>query len=351
MNSSSKISQLYFEKIGPIPALNCLEGLKGTRLFLTGGTGFIGSWLLHLLYHVNTKSTKVMVSVLSRNPSNFLSKFPIFNDLPWLTFITGNVESFTFPSGRYDYIIHAATETSMLAHSNHREMLRTIILGTQNVCEMAKKCDARRVLLISSGAVYGNQPNDLLLQSESSPLACNPLQPESAYGEGKRVMELIGAILEKEAQIEVISARCFSFCGPGLPLSGHFAFGNFIHDAVHKKAILVKGDGSTVRSYLYGLDMAGWLLITLMRGNSRQAYNIGSDEPISVLELANKIQALIAPEKRVIVLGREEPQNKFSNRYVPDINKARKLGCEMWTNLDTGILSTASYSSLLPVSN
>lgn len=351
MALSSKISKLYFEQLSKAPITAPLDSLNGTSFFLTGGTGFIGSWLLHFLYHINTKSIDVKVSVLSRSPSTFLKKFPIFIGLPWLKFIEGDVVDFATPKERYDYIIHAATETSALAHSNHKKMLDTIILGTQKVCEMAKKCEAKRVLMISSGAVYGSQPADLFSQPETSLLACDPLQPHSAYGEGKRLMELMGAILEKEAKIKVISARCFSFCGPGLPLSGHYAFGNFIRDAMSKKTILVNGNGSAVRSYLNGSDMARWLFITLLRGNSGQAYNIGSDEPISVLELAKKAQALIAPNKQIIVLGRENSSNEFSNRYVPNINKVRELGCKVWTNLDDGILGTAAYSSLLATSD
>jgi nucleoside-diphosphate-sugar epimerase len=343
MPSRLQPSYLYRHYLSLLLSHHDFSALSGKRIFISGGTGFVGTWLLYASLLLNERSVNFDITVLSRDPHKFIKKHPILGNQPWLNFIKGDVKTFKYPNANFEFIIHAATETSKSAHSNHGAMLENIIFGTQNICDFARQSNVRKVLMISSGAVYGSQPYDLPLQQEFSALACDPFKPQSSYGEGKRVMELMGAILAKEAGIESLSARCFSFCGPGLPVSGHYAFGNFIRDAMLNNEIIINGDGSTIRSYLFGADMAMWLLILLLRGKSGEPYNVGSDKPLTTFELAKRIQSLVAPHKKIRVLGQKNKQIDKVDRYVPDVSKSKTLGCQIWTNLDEGILSTAEY--------
>jgi nucleoside-diphosphate-sugar epimerase len=325
-----------------LPRLD-LRSLGGQRLFITGGTGFFGLWLLSALRALHEQAVSVEVCVLSRDPAGFLSRHPQFRDQSWLSFICGNVRDFQIPDRQFDLLLHAATETSMSAHANHTRMFDDIVLGTRHVLDLAQRCCVRRMLLISSGAVYGPQPADLTHQPDESKMGCNPLLPGSAYGEGKRVMELMGAMLQHSTGIESITARCFAFCGPGLPLNGHFAMGNFVRDALFGEQITVQGDGSPMRSYLYGADLAAWLLYLLMNGKAGESYNVGSDEALSIKDLALRVRDILAPDKSVKVLQEGGTEPLVRQRYVPAISRARALGCKPWSPLDESLRFSADF--------
>lgn len=321
-----------------------LRSLTGQRLFITGGTGFFGIWLLSTLRGLHQQGTLFQVTVLSRDPEGFLLRYPQFRYKPWLSFVAGNISDFKIPQQQFDLVIHAATETSLAAHAEPKRMFESIFFGTRRVLELAQLCGVRRVLMISSGAVYGKQPASQTHQNDDSQFACNPLLASSAYGEGKRVMELLGAILQNEHGIEFVTARCFSFCGPLLPLDGHYAIGNFIHDALYNKQIIIQGDGSPVRSYLYGADLAVWLLKILLVGQKGESYNVGSDEALTLKELATLVRDVLSPNKQIeIQQNTATSSSSTRNRYVPAIDRARALGCVPWTKLDESLRLTANF--------
>lgn len=325
-----------------LPRLD-LAQLHGQRLFITGGTGFFGLWLLTALRSLQARQVHVQVCVLSRDPAAFLRRHPQFRDQAWLNFVQGNVRDFEFPEQRFDLVLHAATETSMTAHAQPGSMFDDIVLGTRRVLELADRSGARRILLVSSGAVYGPQAPGQLHQADDSSLACNPLLASSAYGEGKRVMELLGAIEQQRTGIAAITARCFAFSGPGLPLEGHFALGNFVRDALYGEKITVQGDGSPMRSYLFGADLAVWLLHLLLQGQAGLSYNVGSDQALSIQELALRVRDLLAPDKQVLIAKPREVRPQERQCYVPAIHRARALGCDAWTSLEQSLQWMAGY--------
>ncbi|XHS77122.1 NAD-dependent epimerase/dehydratase family protein [Burkholderiaceae bacterium UC74_6] len=312
------------------------SSLAGKRLFITGGTGFFGLWLLSTLKELGTVPT----CVLSRDPEAFLTRHPQFRDQAWLSFAPGNVRDFDFPHGGFDLLIHAATETSATAHAAAGQMFDDIVQGSRRVLAFARQAGVQRVLLTSSGAVYGPQPGELTHQPDDSTLACNTLNPTSAYGEGKRVMEMLGTL----SGLPCVTARCFAFSGPGLPIDDHFALGNFVRDALQAEAVTVGGDGTPLRSYLHGADLAVWLLTLLMRGEAGTAYNVGSDEAISIADLAHTIRDTLAPGKPVRVMQQAPIAGmQARQRYVPGVVRARALGLAPWTPMAQSVQDMAAY--------
>ena len=341
-HSAQQIKVLDDSIADVLPRVN-LAGLHRQRLFITGGTGFFGLWLLSALRRLNAAGIAVATRVLSRAPERFLARNPQFRQEAWLEFVTGDVRHFAPPPDEFDLLIHGATETSVTAHAQPDRMLDDIVLGTRQTLQMALKTGVRRVLLLSSGAVYGPQPPGLLRQPDDSMLAGNPWSPQGAYGEGKRVMELLGGMAQRQHGLECLAARCYTFSGPGLPLDSHFAIGNFVRDALYGDAIVVAGDGTPRRSYLHGGDLAVWLLHLLLEGQSGQPYNVGSDEDLSVHELALRVRDVLAPGKEVRVLNHSSEQGFGGRHYVPEITRARALGCAPWTALDESLRSMAEY--------
>jgi len=318
------------------------RGLYGRRLFLTGGTGFVGKWLLATLAEANRRfELGVRATVLSRDPEAFRTSAPHLADAPGLNWLRGDVRDFAFPKEDFDTVIHAATDVVAKAEPEH--IFDTCIGGTRRVLAFAAQAQVRDFLLVSSGAVYGRQPSDLARVPETHAGAPDPLLPGSAYGEGKRASEWLCAAAGNRIGMRVRSARCFAFVGPYLPLDKHFAMGNFIGAALDGREIIIQGDGTPIRSYLHAADMAAWLWAVVLKGRAGVAYNVGADSEISIGDLAQLVCRVIGSPSRVRILREPDPKLP-AERYVPDNRLARtELGLPAPIPLDEAIARTVRW--------
>lgn len=319
------------------------DGLRGARIFITGGTGFYGTWILSSLVQAELRlGLGVEVVVLSRNPENFVSRHPFLLNHPFLQFIKGDIGTFPFPKRNFSHVIHAATEASeRLNTENPLLMIDTIVEGTRRALDFAVQAGAKHFLHTSSGAVYGDLPASLGPVPEDYPGGPDITQSKWAYGEGKRLAELLCCIYGERHGISVKNARCFATIGPGLPLDTHFAIGNFIADALSGHDIVVKGDGTPIRSYIDVADLTIWLWHILVFGKAGNAYNVGSEEGLSIAAIATKVRDLLAPGREVKILGQPIPQ-QLASVYVPSTAKIRsELGVTLSVPLDQSIKQTA----------
>ncbi|HOV91107.1 MAG TPA: NAD(P)-dependent oxidoreductase [Syntrophorhabdaceae bacterium] len=298
------------------------EELRDQKIFITGGTGFFGCWLLESFAYVNEKlKLNAQALVLTRNYESFKNKAPHIATNPAITFHYGDIRDFKFPEGHFPFIVHAATPAdAKLNEENPLEMFNIITKGTEHTLEFAKSCGVKKFLMISSGAVYGRQPPNLTHIPEDFYGAPDPTNTSSAYGEGKRAAELLCILYSKKFNFELKIARCFAFLGPYLPLDIHYAVGNFIRDGLSGGQIKVNGDGTPYRSYLYAADLAIWLWTILFKGKICQAYNVGSDNAISIAELANIVAQSFNPPREVYIAKKPDPGKTFE-RYVPSVKK------------------------------
>ena len=319
------------------------EALAGKHILITGGTGFFGKWVLALLYRLNMDGAGIRASVVSRNPPAFLAAHPKYRECGWASWLQCDVRELHLQQDRpIDLVLHAATETNAKAHRQPLEIFDTILDGTRAVLAYAARHGASRILLTGSGAQYGPIPDGQPVL-EDTRLACNSSSTANAYGEAKRAQETMAAIHCMNSGMEPVFTRCFAFAGPGLPLNGHFAIGNFVRDAVFARAITLNSSGQAIRSYLHGADLAAWLLLLLAKGQAGQAYNVGSDEAISIARLAQRVAARIAPDTPVNLIGGGDGDSPRSY-YMPDIGKARALGLGVWTSLDETIDEMAGFA-------
>jgi dTDP-glucose 4,6-dehydratase len=191
--------------------------------------------------------------------------------------------------------------------------------------------------------VYGRQPGDLTHVPEDYPGAPDPLDPRSAYGIGKRTAEQLCALYQKHYGVSSTIARCFAFVGPYLPLDIHFAIGNFIRDVMNAGPIVIKGDGTPYRSYLYAADLAIWLWTILLRGAPGSAYNVGSEESISIAEVAKRVVRSASSDVKIEIQGRKQI-NQTVERYVPSTQKAiTELKLQQTIDLDKAIQYTVQF--------
>ncbi len=272
------------------------SGLRGKTVVMTGGTGFIGRWMVEtfaFLERVHRLDARLFV--VSRNP-----KPPMigWDGLP----------------GRFDLVIHGATPSSDELSKGDRALIEETVGLTRTMLEAAERAGAQRFLYLSSGAVY---------------------LPPSPYGETKHRSERLCA----ESPLATVIARAFAFIGPYIPLDGKFAAGNFLKNALEHTPIDVRGDGTPLRSYMYMSDLAIWLWTLLLRGDG--VYDTGSEEPVSIAELAREAAKLA--NVPVTIHGRAEP-GKPPERYVPSTERARReLGLRETVDWRTALRKTYDW--------
>ncbi|MEZ4814782.1 MAG: NAD(P)-dependent oxidoreductase [Bdellovibrionota bacterium] len=322
--------------------LELASQLNGLHLFVSGGTGFFGKSLLDFLIHLDRNhETSFKVSILSRDPTLFLKNNPKYQNIKFINFYVGEVQNFTFPNIKCSHLLHLATPASVkLNIENPQLMAETIAQGTSRMLEFAKTCSAKTFLFASSGAVYGPHSEKTLLSENQT---CSVMPLESAYAKAKLLAEEEVLKFTKQNSIQSQIARCFAFVGPHLDPNGSFAISNFIRDALNNKEIVLSGDGSAVRSYLYSEDLAAWLLKLLFNSRSGAIYNVGSPNALSILDLAQKVKTLLNPNLKIKVLGQANLSGQTSY-YVPSITLIQKeLGLDVWTSLEEAIINTANY--------
>ena len=302
------------------------------RIFVTGGTGFFGKSVLERRVAVPGSSAD-RYTILSRDPEAFRRANPRFAGLPGVDWVKGDVRDFAFPDGPFDAIVHAAT--SAVTTLSDAEQTSVILDGARHVAAFAKACGCHTVLFTSSGAVYGPQTAPV---SEDA-----PCRPATAYGKGKLAAER----LLLDAGLDVKIARCFAFTGPFLNRDIHYAVGNFVRDALAGRPIVIQGDGTPRRSYLFADDLVDWLFAILERGETGRPYNVGSDRAVSIQELAETVARVLGPgtspvphlrmpRSLVKVMGR--PTGAPPSVYVPVVERAkRELGLSVTVPLDAAI--------------
>jgi nucleoside-diphosphate-sugar epimerase len=287
------------------------------RVLFTGGSGFVGRAVLPIIGQVASE-----ITVIGRQTTPDLS-------LPKVSYHQHDLIQPLDLESEFDVIVHAASPASAVLNAQDpAAMLRVIIEGMHNLLEFVRRQPAPpRLLFMSSGAVYGDMPEDCEKFYESCLSAPSPLSAKSAYAEGKRVAELLLSIASAEGWCTGVIARLFAFSGPNLPRDRHFAVGNFVRDAVEDQMIIVRGDGSPVRSYMDESDLAEWILAILLRGKTGFPYHVGSERNVTIFELAQivklRYELLTGNSCQVRLLGETSVLDGVS-RYVPDTTETRR---------------------------
>ena len=299
--------------------LNCLVN---SNIVITGASGFIGKWLtFSWLYARQKLDGKGKILLNSRNLTGLSKLCKSFEAGREITYLESDIRTIAIPKTfNPDFLVHAATPASaQLNKDDPSEMLSTIIDGQKQVLQQGMKSGVQNILFLSSGAVYGTQPPDMRLIKETYVGGPSLSSVASAYHEGKRVAELLGNISAEHGSLRFTTGRLFAFLAPYLPLNTHFAAGNFMSNALENRNIEINSDGQSVRSYQYGTDLCVFLWALLNRGQSGEAYNVGSDEPILISDLAMQIKEIVNPN--IDVSFRKSDVKQISSRYVPDISK------------------------------
>ncbi len=326
-----------------------LDALKGEKILITGGTGFMGTWLAEIITFLNdTCHFDTHLFLLSTRAGTFRERVPHLASRPDITLIERDVRNLTDVSNEVSWIIHAAASPDSRFHaSDPLKSVEVIVDGTDSVLEYATRLPAiKKILNISSGQIYGEQPWELerIPETYIGGLDCSAFN--AAYPESKRIAETLCSIYRNQQRLPVVNARPFAFIGPYQGLDRPWAINNFIRDALLGGPIRILGDGQTVRSYMYPSDMAWWLLTILVRGNTGMNYNVGSPEAITLQDLAEKIAGQF-PKPPKTRSGLSKDTSLKVSRFVPNVDLAIKnLDLKITTNLDTAIKRTILWNQI-----
>ena len=324
-----------------------LKLVVDSNLLITGASGFVGKWLtLSWLSARQELNGNGRLMVVARNIGELRKLCSIYGATNEVIYIESDIRDFEIPTEfTPEYVIHAATPASeSLNNQQPEEMMSIIIEGQRNILNESIRSGVGKFLFLSSGAVYGKQPVDVQYVTEDYGGGPLPTDVRSAYHEGKRVAELMGNIRAANNKLSFVTGRLFAFLAPYLPLNTHFAAGNFLLDGMTGRDISVHSDGQSIRSYQYGSDLCVFLWALLIRGRTGEAYNVGSDEAVSISNLAHQIQSTLSTASKVEILG--DIDSSTHTRYVPSIEKIKtELLVSNVLDLQSSIARTAKWFS------
>ena len=304
------------------------------NILLTGGTGFFGKSILD--YCAQRRCDRHF-TLLSRHGLNRTFALSLRNEGYEFDEIHGDVRSFDVGGRHFDAIIHAAAALNPAL--SDEEIISSTVDGTRHVIDMAKSISCKTILYTSSGAVYGKR-----MKSVDENDACNPDTP---YGMAKVAAEHI--LLDSGLDVKI--ARCFAFVGRHLDRGIYYAIGNFIQNCLDNEPIVIKGDGTPLRSYLYADDLVEWLFAILDRGEPGRPYNVGSPKGLSISELAETVRSALDTQNDIIIQGAPSPKPCASRpppTYVPITSRAEsELGLRVTVPLAEAIRLSATQSKLV----
>ncbi|MDO8954826.1 MAG: NAD-dependent epimerase/dehydratase family protein [Gammaproteobacteria bacterium] len=351
----SKQQQLEFllRDCADVLAKNSIESLaklKNKTIYIAGGTGFVGTWVATLVDYLNQHhSFNTKLYILSRHSDAFQQMAPHLQAAKEIELISKDVRNvFELPND-VNYVLHLACSPDSRSHiSNPLDTASIIADGTKNLLSVARYCPKlENILYLSSASIYGHQALSLSnIAEDFLGSAPKPTLITSTYAEAKRYAELLCTIFRSQYRLPIVIARPFAFVGPFQSLERPWAINNFMHDALQDKPVNVLGDGKTIRSYLYGSDVAYWVLNMLANAASGETYNLGSDQEIDLIDLANLIAVEAQSEGKVSFADRTTMAPQAS-RLVPAIERAKiDLKLKVTVDLKAAISKTLEWNHL-----
>jgi dTDP-glucose 4,6-dehydratase len=319
------------------------QQFDAARLTILGGTGFVGRWLVQALNEYGSNfGFSPEITVITRNARSAQKLFPekLGSRIKLIEF---DFAISTAQLEESDFFINGATPSvKKTGIENSEAVFASSINAAHSIVQSAKKNQNNpKVVNLSSGIVYGPQ-----LLSERNRLETSitvESNSRSGYLSAKIAAEHIFSEASDAGLVNSISPRLFAFAGPGIALDEHFAVGNFLRDGLQGKEIVVNGNPSTMRSYMYPTDLVTWILAALTNPKNLNV-NIGSEFPISMYDLAHLISESTS-KKGVRVLGGDQ----VANNYAPSTSAFRETfkvsqlvalsdGIERWIqwHLDSG---------------
>lgn len=329
--------------------LHKLANLKNSHVYITGVSGFVGLWVVNFFDYLNKNADfNIRVTGLDRNLDKISALAPSLLSRPQLKFIKNDVRNVTEIPKDTDYILHLAGSPDSQLHATQPvDVMTSIAAGTTAILTAADRLSNLKMFVnMSSALVYGDIYNRTQALKESDSILVKSLSP---YISAKIYSESLTTSFRQQYRIPALSVRPFTFVGPFQTLSSPWAINNFMRDTLSGGTIKVLGTGKTVRSFLYGSDVALWLTVMMLFGSSGEMYNLGSDEQIELGAVAKLVADCFAQPKEIqycvgqasmhrdsyLVPDNSLIETKFGLKPTVGLSQAIKRSIE-WHMIDEG---------------
>ena len=324
------------------------EKLKNKTVMITGASGMVGSYMLYVLLMLNEeKHYGIKVDAVMRNVNKLPEEIRNREDV---NVVVADVTKDIPDVGDIDYIIHAASPASPLIMQNQPvETIAANTIGTFKTLELAKEKNAEGYLFISSREIYGQPDEGQEFFYENTYGFVDQLNPRSCYSEGKKAAETMCVCFHEEYGLNTKIARLAHTYGPGMSIYDGRVQADFLKNVYHNEDIVLKSEGTAVRTYTYIADaIAGMYRILL--DSEDIVYNIGNEAgKVSIRDLA-EILVSIYPERGLkLVFDIPEGGTKGTAPYTLGIlssEKLRKLGWNPKYSVKDGFKRTLEYLEL-----
>jgi len=297
--------------------------IEGKTVLIAGGRGFLGTYFVNVLKHINTIVSKPIKIVILDNL--ITSKEKENDSEPNVTFLEQDIsQSIDFPNELH-YIIHAA---SIASPPTYRKFpIKTVDVnyqGTRNLLEIARKKNIKSMLYLSSSEIYGDPEIVPTPESYLGRVSCTG--PRACYDESKRLAETISILYFQQYGIPVKIARPFNVYGPYLNLNDGRIIPDFMKNAITKNEIIIHSDGTPTRSFCYVSDAIKGFFRLLFSNHNGIIFNVGNDEEVSVKNVAEMIQNTVEKPVEIRTVQSDDPNYTVDNpqRRCPDLTLIKK---------------------------
>jgi UDP-glucuronate decarboxylase len=320
------------------------EKLYGKTVLITGANGFLPAYMVKTLLSLNEqKNAGIKVIALVRNLQKAQERFRSYNNRADCNILVANIIKPLIIDGDIDFIIHAASQASPKYYATDPVgTLAANTIGTYHLLQLAAEKKVQKFLYFSSSEVYGVVADGSSI-SEINYGIVDPATIRSCYAESKRMGETMCVSFSAQYKIPVSMVRPFHTYGPGLSLDDGRVFADFVANVINKADIVMNSDGSAVRSFCYLADAVEGFFTVLLKGEDKQAYNIGNPQAsLSIKALADLLVNMY-PEKNikaVFKIGSDNYIQSTFNKLCPDIAKAMALGWTPTTTANEGFKRT-----------
>ncbi len=323
-----------------------INKLKGCSIFITGGTGLIGSSVVELLLRYNQCcDANVRIILGGRSKEKICKRFPDFYNEKDFYYIPYDATANEKLDIHADYMIHGASNANPATFTTEPvETILANIIGLNTLLAAASEQDTKRVLYISSSEVYGNKEETRQYQEDDYGYV-DILNARSGYPCSKRAAESLCIAYEQEYHLDTVIARPGHIYGPSITDTDDRASAQFTRNAANGEDILMKSAGKQLRSYCYTLDCASAILTILLNGETGNAYNISNKNSIVTINDVAKALAKTVGKQVVYKDATEEENRGYNMMSNSSLNatKLEKLGWKAVFNLDEGAERTISF--------
>lgn len=302
------------------------DHVRVVRVLITGGAGFIGSYLadelISLGYHV---------TVVDDLSTGRMQNIAHLKDNPGFELVIGTILNEHLMDKlveRCDIIFHLAAAVGVeLIVKKPLESLTTNIKGSEIILEMAYRYN-KKILIASTSEIYGKNASGPLKESDDRILG-SPLKTRWSYSTAKAVDEMLAYVYWKEKNVPAVIVRLFNTVGPRQTGFYGMVVPRFIGQAINDQPITVYGSGKQSRCFVHVKDVVRTLIkLVNTHGAVGQVYNIGSQNEITIEGLAREIIRILNSKSKIIYVPYEKAYEEgFEDmqRRVPDTSKINKL--------------------------